>query len=242
MLVLGFVSASLAQSLTNAPAPDGAGPWDQLSDVARLGSNDVWVVGNTADDPGVETMAAHWDGTGWDVATTPNGSLEDTRLTGLAALSGTEMNAVGGELRSFTAPESLTFVLRYDGTDWTRMRTPNTTRDDNRLYDVAFADSNNGWAVGESIQTSRGHSLVMSYNGTRWRIDNSAPVARELPAPPRHRCDRRDRRVVGRIEVRTRERSRIRHPLERHRLVRGDRTGRRAVPDNTRRRRRGRVR
>src|SRR5204862_6828460 len=112
-MFLVLFSVSLARSLANAAGPDGAGPWDQLSDVARLGRNDVWVVGNTADDPGVETMAAHWDGTGWDLASTPNGSLEDTRLTGLAALSDTEMYAVGyTSFDSFTDPESLTFVLR----------------------------------------------------------------------------------------------------------------------------------
>lgn len=182
MLVLVFTSVSFGQALDNAAAPDGAGPWDQLSDVARLGADDVWVVGNTADSPGIETMAAHWDGTSWDIPTTPNGSLEDTRLTGLAALSGTEMVAVGyTSFDSFSAPESLTFVLRYDGTNWRRMRTPNTMRDDNRLYDVAFANSTHGWAVGESVQTSRGHSLVMSYNGTRWRIDNTAPSPGSYP-------------------------------------------------------------
>jgi hypothetical protein len=165
---------------------------DQLSDVARLGGNDVWVVGNTADDPGVETMAAALGrdrmGRGHDAQRISGRHA----LTASPPLSGTEMYAVGyTSFDSFSRPESLTFVLRYDGSNWRRMRTPNTTRDDNRLYDVAFADANNGWAVGESVQTSRGHSLVMAYNGSRWRIDNSAPSPGAYPRLARHRCDRR---------------------------------------------------
>jgi hypothetical protein len=110
MVVLVLVSASFGQALTDAAAPDGAGAWDQLSDVARLGSDDVWVVGNTADYPGRRNA---WRRTGTAPGGTSrphaNGSLDDTRLTGLAALSGTEMYAVGyTSFDSFSAPESLT--------------------------------------------------------------------------------------------------------------------------------------
>ena len=68
----------------------------------------------------METLAAKWNGTTWDIATTPNGSLTQTRLTGLAALSATDLYAVGYTAdESFTAPQSQTFVLHYNGRRWT---------------------------------------------------------------------------------------------------------------------------
>jgi hypothetical protein len=183
MVALVLAGSAFAQALGNDIAPDGDGPFDQLSDVARLGRNDVWVVGNTAyDDDTSDPLAAHWNGTGWDVSSTPGGTLSRTFLTGVAALSDSEIYAVGyTSEESFTDPESRTFVLRYDGSSWSRVRSPNTMRDDNRLYDVAFASPSDGWAVGESVQTSNGHSLVMRWNGTRWRIVPSAPSPGSYP-------------------------------------------------------------
>jgi hypothetical protein len=177
MFVLLCVGTSFAQALQSMVGPDGDGSYDQLSDVAYVGSDDVWVVGNTGYTDGtIVPLAAHWDGSGWSIDTTPDGPLTTTRLTGLAALGPSEMYAVGYTAdESFTAPESRTFVLEYDGSSWSRMRSPNTTRSDNRLYDVSFADSANGWAVGESVEVSVGHSLVMRWNGTRWRMVAAAP-------------------------------------------------------------------
>jgi hypothetical protein len=172
MLVLLCAGAALGQELVNAPAPDGDGPFDQLSDVSRLSGTDVWVVGSTRfEDGSVEPMAGHWDGFGWEVPATPTGSLDHTYLTGLGAVSATELYAVGYTSNdSFSDSQSRTFILRYNGTSWRRMISPNTTRPDNRLYDTSIRSATDGWAVGESLELSNAKPLVLRWNGTNWRI------------------------------------------------------------------------
>src|SRR6185436_8756492 len=92
MVPLVLLANAFGQSLTNAPAPDGAGFADQLADVARLADDDVWVVGNTRNfDDTQDSLAAHWDGTDWEVTPTPNGPLSENWVTGVAALSDSDV-------------------------------------------------------------------------------------------------------------------------------------------------------
>ena len=92
MFVVLSVGTSFAQGLQSMAGPDGDGSYDQLSDVAYGGSDDVWVVGNTGYTDGtIIPLAAHWDGAGWSIDTTPDGPL----TTNSAQLWSTHEGATG---------------------------------------------------------------------------------------------------------------------------------------------------
>src|SRR2546422_1382203 len=73
-----------------SPAP---GSNSVLQGVAAISSNDVWALGGTAD-VGIfptDTLAEHWDGSAWKIATTPSLPESNDYFNGAAALSLTDV-------------------------------------------------------------------------------------------------------------------------------------------------------
>jgi hypothetical protein len=67
-----------------------------LFDVVGFASNDVWAVGSQRNEEGTfDTLSLHWDGTLWNVVPGDSPSLDGNQLYGLAAVSPTELWAVG---------------------------------------------------------------------------------------------------------------------------------------------------
>ena len=72
-----------------------------------------------------------------------------------------------------------TLVRHWNGTEWTRQRSPNVEDQANRLYDVAVAADQTLWAVGERSRTV-GKTIVQHYDGTRWRMQSSLNPSKTL--------------------------------------------------------------
>lgn len=85
---------------TIVPSPNlgglGTNLTNELRDVSAFSQNDAWVVGYfccTAD--GLITMIQHWDGAQWSVVPSPNPSMDNNHLQGVAVISGSDVWAVG---------------------------------------------------------------------------------------------------------------------------------------------------
>ena len=155
-------------SVVGSPNPDAN--VNILHAVTGVASNDVWAVGrkglNKADTgvaPGTRTLAMHWDGTRWTAVNTPNREDQDS-LMGAAATSSTAVTAVG----TFQAVTSgggadRNLALRWGGSSWTTLATPNVGTADNLLKAAArIPGTSEVWAVGVYL-TSGGpsHTLVL---------------------------------------------------------------------------------
>jgi hypothetical protein len=124
-----------------------------LSSVKAVSSNDVTAVGLLRD-AGQQrelTLIEHWNGKKWTMVSSPNpseapGSLN--ALTGVTAVSATDLYAVGFFASAATNGQDETLVEHFDGKHWNVMASP--TKGLAQQLNGAFAVPENSdlWAVG----------------------------------------------------------------------------------------------
>jgi hypothetical protein len=106
-----------------------------FSGASAFASDDVWAVGNQ----GSRTLGEHWNGSAWAIVSTPN-PLPTTKgnnfLTAVTALSSGDVWAVGGTLDFTLGGLENTVTMRWDGTDWVTVGSPNKGRQSNLLLGV----------------------------------------------------------------------------------------------------------
>ena len=138
--------------------PDGAG-----SDIDGAAHDDVW----TASDP-----VHRFDGTSFTTPPQPPqvGTLFSgypgvaSPARGEAWLAGESVNAVDVD----SPDPSRTSVVHFSGGSWTVTPTPNLGRRDNRLNDVDFGTTADGWTVGTA---DGAHALLIErWSGGHWEL------------------------------------------------------------------------
>jgi hypothetical protein len=164
------------------PSPNHA-PLDasELLAVSASGPNDVWAVGDyqVAFQYQWDTLVEHWNGSTWSIVSTPDLPGSDvTYLTGVAALSPTDVWAVG-----YTQGQAVTqtpLIEHYDGQSWSIVPAPFPEQSDfNALYSVAAISANDVWAIGYQNQNDQGQTgqgLIEHWDGTQWTAIAS-PIA-----------------------------------------------------------------
>ena len=160
------------------PSPNVGVAWDELDAVAARAGNDVWAVGHylPAGSYQWETLVEHWDGTAWSVVPSPNAGTSDNYLTGIAALAGNDVWAVGyyegdGGYQ--------TLVEHWNGTAWSIVPSPNAGSGSNALTGVVALAGNDVWTVGYflSFSVSGVQTLVEHWDGTAWSVVPSPNAA-----------------------------------------------------------------
>jgi hypothetical protein len=147
-----------------------------LESITAISATDIWTVGQQAG--GSATNELHWNGTKWTVMPTapfPNGGQE--MLRGVSAAGTNDVWAVGSYAPTVFA-ELQTLAVHWDGTEWTRVTTPNVDVYFNLLYSVAAVNSHDVWAVGYAY-TPDGldfHTLVEHWDGQQWTISPSPNI------------------------------------------------------------------
>jgi hypothetical protein len=153
---------------TRIPSPSPPGHVE-LHDVVALAPNNVWAVG--ANDGFHSTVAMQWDGNAWTIVPTPNGGQfgDDNVLTGITAVSPNDMWAVGYIYPKGGTPRTLS--MRWNGSQWSLVTTPNPGNYARRLDSVDAVSANDVWAVG-TYSTNSGETyrpLLLHWNGTQWQ-------------------------------------------------------------------------
>lgn len=130
------------------PSPYGS---YYLRSVTAVSASNVWAVGYAEIGSGegyyYRTLVEHWDGLSWktvpDAAPYPQTS---GLLFGVTALSATKVWAAG-------TANGLSFVEKWNGTQWTRVTSPNVGTSNN-TFQADAAISGAVWAVGEWYQAA----------------------------------------------------------------------------------------
>jgi hypothetical protein len=161
-------------------SPNAGNDDNYLYGVAAAGPNDVWTVGYYYDTSRNvrSTLVLRWNGTSWGVVPSPNQGTNDNWLYAVAA-GPNDVWAVGYYFdTSLFAPRTL--VMRWNGTNWSVVPSPNVGNRDNWLYGVAVAGPNDVWAVGYYLDPSlNARTLVMRWNGTSWSVVPSPNVGND---------------------------------------------------------------
>ena len=158
-----------AWTLVNSPNP-GSGT-NLLEGVSAVSGSDAWAVGNDSSysTPGTSrTLVLHWNGTAWSKINSPTPNPHDLNfLQGVSARSGSDAWAVGNYWNTTGLSRSL--ILHWNGTAWSKIKSPNPGPSANHLYGVSARSRSDAWAVGShDTAVSTGKSLILHWNGTAW--------------------------------------------------------------------------
>jgi hypothetical protein len=156
-----------------------------LYGISSSAANNVWAVGSVAF---ASTLIEHFDGLKWKRVLSPNNGSGQNVLLGVAALSATDVWAVGWSVQALNQDRpQQTLVEHWDGQKWSVVPSPNvggpnTQSVSNELRGIIAVSAQDIWAFGETdfFGPEEIVNLVMHWDGTSWTI---------VPAPdpnPRH--------------------------------------------------------
>lgn len=153
------------------PSPNASQTWDQLSGVAANSSTDAWAAGyyqaTVNGQVTALTYTLHWDGTQWAQVSSPNVANSGDQLASVAAVSATDVWAVGFWSPSNGSGVDQVLVEHWDGTQWSIASTP-TSSSAQDLSGVAVTSASNVWAVGTSGQAPQAGAIFDHWNGSSW--------------------------------------------------------------------------
>ncbi len=104
-----------------------------------------------------------WNGSNWSVTPTPHPGGDHTRVEGIAAISATDVWAVGSYAAATGGWKPL--LLHWDGASWTRTPPPVSVTGD--LYGIWAHATDDIWAVGREGDFT-GAPLTLHYDGLGW--------------------------------------------------------------------------
>jgi hypothetical protein len=170
-------------SWNRVPSPNMGNSDNFLNGVAVASPNDVWAVGYYEDasrSGALSTLVMRWNGTSWNTVPSPNVGSNHNYLIGVAVASPNDVWAVGSYYDTSRGGGALsTLVMRWNGTSWSVVPSPNVGNNHNELYGVAVASSDDVWAVGYYLDTSRSgaySTLILRWNGISWSVVPSPNV------------------------------------------------------------------
>ena len=152
------------------PSPSGGSLWG----VAAVSESSVWAVGTIGSQLNTtQTVIEHWNGSSWSVVKSPNPGSIINSLYGVAAVSATNIWAVGYYVQ--TSGVTQTLIEHWNGTQWSVVKSPSPASVNNELFGVAAVSASNIWAVGFAASNSSAQTtLIEHWNGTQWSVVKSA--------------------------------------------------------------------
>jgi hypothetical protein len=139
-------NGSAWQSVASPTLPSGALA-GELNDVVALSTTDAWAVGNyTASDHTIRTLIAHWDGTSWAVASSPD---EWGSLAGVAAVGARDVSTVGYHMTNPEGSAQIGIIEHWNGSAWSLSESPTPQGVTHSSLVAITADGAGGyWAAG----------------------------------------------------------------------------------------------
>ena len=158
-----------AWKVVPSPNPGGVSRSDSLTAVDATSRANVWAVGSFRRQGTIRTLTLHWDGSAWKRVHSPNpgGSDVENLLSGIAVLSPSDAWAVGTHN---TLQGEHTLILHWDGSRWTRLKSPNPSenRHSDVLYAVSGSSQSDAWAVGGFYDGTARRALTLHWDGDHW--------------------------------------------------------------------------
>src|SRR5687768_2414901 len=145
-----------------------------LNEVAVVSANDIWAVGYRvvgAPGPTIGTLTVHWDGSSWEIVSSPNVASRTNELNSVTVISPNDIWAVGISRNVGGNYEGLT--LHWDGSGWSAVSTP-TGPAGSELFAVDGVSSNDVWATGiyyDGLGGTQRHFL--HWTGSSWGVVQS---------------------------------------------------------------------
>jgi hypothetical protein len=143
----------------------GTNQYNTLTSVDALSSTNAWAVGSSRTATSRKSLIQRWNGTSWQIVSSPNPGTLGNSLLGVAAAGPDDIWAVGWK-SSGNGLRSL--VLHRSGTQWTNVAVPKVGTGDNVLTGISALSSNDIWATGYYVDGTQYKTLTLHYDGTTW--------------------------------------------------------------------------
>ncbi len=168
---------------TAYPLPDVGVEENSLLGVSMPSPGHAWAVGYYLNGKFEQhTLIEHFDGSVWSVVPSPNPSVGHNILYGVAAISDTDVWAVGAEKDTHGVWQTLT--EHWNGATWQVVPAVNPGPNGDQLYGVTALGPNSVYAVGQEAgpQFPSG-ALIEHWDGKDWDLLSSPsdPSATALP-------------------------------------------------------------
>jgi hypothetical protein len=153
-----------------SPNPNSKGA-NNLAGVAATSATSAWAAGWLGNG---DTLIVGWNGSAWKQVPSPTPPSETGDLLhGVAATSASNAWAVGNITVKSSAGPFIpnTLIVRWNGTAWQRVPSPNpNTKDGDFLHAVAASSASDAWAVGgtDTPQGANLRTVILHWNGTAW--------------------------------------------------------------------------
>ncbi len=162
-------------SLVSSPNVNGRS--NSLNAITAVSAQELWAVGEhrTNNGSNVQTLTMRWNGSSWNIITSPNPDPSRNSLFGVDALSANDVWAVGVKGGS-TGPNWSSLILHWNGAAWSTVAAPNLGTGTSELRGVSALSTDNVWAVGHASSPATGwwdQPLAFHWDGSGW---NSVPV------------------------------------------------------------------
>jgi hypothetical protein len=168
---------------TAYPLPNVGVQQNVLLGVSMPAPGKAWAVGYFESGRFVQsTLVEHFSGGTWSVVPSPNPSKTQNLLYGVAALSDSDVWAVGGEEDANGVWHTLT--EHWDGSSWTIIPAVDVGDGGNQFYAVKAIASNDVYAVGQQAGARFPNgALIEHWDGLAWSVVASPadPSATALP-------------------------------------------------------------
>ena len=150
---------------------------NMLTGVSAAGAGNAWAVGfYRSQAAGTLPLILHWNGTAWSQVAAPASGLPETELNGVSTVSDREAWAAGFAGTPATGQFG-TLILRWNGTAWSRMTSPDPSQKDSFLQDVSATRGGGAWAVGSYARGKTLRTLVLKWSAPAWTQVKSASPA-----------------------------------------------------------------
>lgn len=168
---------------TAYPLPNVGAEENTLLAVSMPSNGAAWAVGYFVDGKFQQkTLVEHFDGNVWSVIPSPSPGALQNILFGVAAISDSDVWAVGGEQDAGGLWHTLT--EHWNGSDWSVVDAVDAGASGNQFYAVKAVDSNSVYAVGQQAGAGfPNQALVEHWNGTSWKVVSSPADASASALP-----------------------------------------------------------
>jgi hypothetical protein len=157
---------------TAYPLPDVGPNENTLFGVSELETGHTWAVGYYVNaEYAQQTLVEHWDGSAWHVIPSPNPGAEGDILYGVAAITDSDVWAVGGQRDAAGVWRPL--MEHWDGSNWSVVSAPDPNGGGNLLYAVRAVSSSSVYADGQSGVAFPSQALVEHWDGSSWSTVNA---------------------------------------------------------------------
>ena len=152
------------------PAPAVGDASSALSGVAAFSQHDAWAVGSVSlPNQPTQTLIVQWDGTRWQAVSSLSPGSASNQLTAVAALSPSDVWAVGGETNLDGTAQGL--IEHWDGTHWQVVASSNPGSERTSFAGIAAISATDVWVVGQTSAQNGGlQALMEHWDGTRWHL------------------------------------------------------------------------